>query len=74
MSTEELYRDKHRVETLAARAELLAKLAGTSVKLRAELNEVLAKAYLMLDRIEQQAAGWLFIPALLKRLESITLA
>ena len=73
MTTQDLCRNKRHVEVLAARAELLVQIAGENQRLRSELNSTLAKAYSILDLIEMEPVGFLFIPALQKRLESVVL-
>ncbi len=73
MTTQDLCRNKRHVEVLAARAELLVQIAGDNQRLRTELNNILAKAYSVLDIIDQEPVGFLFIPALQKRLESVVL-
>ena len=73
MTTQDLARNKRYVEVLAARAELLVQIAGDNQRLRSELNSTLAKAYNVLDLIEMEPVGFLFIPALQKRLESVVL-
>ena len=73
MTSQDLVRNKRYVEVLAARAELLVQIAGDNQRLRTELNNTLAKAYSVLDLIDQEPVGFLFIPALQKRLESVVL-
>ena len=73
MTTQNLCRNKRHVEVLAARAELLVQIAGDNQRLRTELNNTPAKAYSALDLIDKEPVGFLFIPALLKRLESVVL-
>lgn len=73
MTTHDLCRNKRHVEVLAARAELLVQIAGDNQRLRSELNSTLAKAYTVLDLIDKEPVGFLFIPALQKRLESVVL-
>ena len=73
MTTHDLVRNKRFVEVLAARAELLVQIAGDNQRLRSELNSTLAKAYSVLDLIDKEPVGFLFIPALQKRLESVVL-
>ena len=73
MITQDLCRNKRYVEVLAARAALLVQIAGDNQRLRTELNNTLAKAYSVLDLIDQEPVGFLFIPALQKRLESVVL-
>ena len=73
MTTHDLCRNKRYIEVLAARAELLVQIAGDNQRLRTELNNTLAKAYSVLDLIDQEPVGFLFIPALQKRLESLVL-
>ena len=73
MTTQDLCRNKRHVEVLAARAELLVQIAGDNQRLRNELNGTLAKAYSVLDLIDMEPIGFLFIPALLKRLESVVI-
>ena len=73
MTSQDLVRNKRHVEVLAARAELLVQIAGDNQRLRTELNSTLAKAYTVLDLIDKEPVGFLFIPALQKRLESVVL-
>ena len=73
MTTQDLCRNKRHVEVLAARAELLVQIAGDNQRLRSELNSTLAKAYSVLDLIDKEPVGFLFIPALQKRLESVVI-
>ena len=73
MTSQDLCRNKRHVEVLAARAELLVQIAGDNQRLRSELNSTLAKAYTVLDLIDKEPVGFLFIPALQKRLESVVL-
>ena len=73
MTSQDLVRNKRHVEVLAARAELLVQIAGDNQRLRSELNSILAKAYSVLDLIDKEPVGFLFIPALQKRLESVVL-
>ena len=73
MTSQDLVRNKRHVEVLAARAELLVQIAGYNQRLRSELNSTLAKAYTVLDLIDKEPVGFLFIPALQKRLESVVL-
>ena len=73
MTSQDLVRNKRHVEVLAARAELLVQIAGDNQRLRSELNSTLAKAYSVLDLIDKEPVGFLFIPALQKRLESVVL-
>ena len=73
MTSQDLVRNKRHVEVLAARAELLVQIAGENQRLRTELNSTLAKAYSVLDLIDKEPVGFLFIPALQKRLESVAL-
>ena len=73
MTSQDLVRNKRYVEVLAARAELLVQIAGDNQRLRSELNSTLAKAYTVLDLIDKEPVGFLFIPALQKRLESVVL-
>ncbi len=73
MTTRDICRNKLYVEVLAARAELLVQIAGENQRLRNELNDTLAKAYSVLDLIDKEPVGFLFIPALQKRLESVVL-
>jgi hypothetical protein len=73
MTSQDLVRNKRHVEVLAARAELLVQIAGDNQRLRSELNSTLAKAYTVLDLIDKEPVGFLFIPALQKRLESVVL-
>ena len=73
MTTPDSCRNKRHVEVLAARAELLVQIAGDNQRLRTELNSTLAKAYTVLDLIDKEPVGFLFIPALQKRLESVVL-
>ena len=73
MTTQDLVRNKRYVEVLAARAELLVQIAGENQRLRNELNDTLAKAYSALDLIDKEPVGFLFIPALLKHLESVVI-
>ena len=73
MTSQDLVRNKRHVEVLAARAELLVQIAGDNQRLRSELNTTLAKAYSVLDLIDKEPVGFLFIPALQKRLESVVL-
>ena len=73
MTSRDLVRNKRHVEVLAARAELLVQIAGDNQRLRSELNSTLAKAYSVLDLIDKEPVGFLFIPALQKRLESVVI-
>ena len=73
MTSQDLVRNKRHVEVLAARAELLVQIAGDNQRLRSELNSTLAKAYSVLDLIDKEPVGFLFIPALQKRLDSVVL-
>ena len=73
MTTQDLCRNKRHVEVLAARAKLLVQIAGDNQRLRSELNSTLAKAYSVLDLIDKEPVGFLFIPALQKRLESVVI-
>ena len=73
MTSQDLVRNKRHVEVLAARAELLVQIAGDNQRLRSELNSTLAKAYIVLDLIDKEPVGFLFIQALQKRLESVVL-
>ena len=73
MTSQDLVRNKRHVEVLAARAELLVQIAGDNQRLRSELNSTLAKAYSVLDLIDKEPVGFLFIPALQKRLESVVI-
>ena len=73
MTSRDLVRNKRHVEVLAVRAELLVQIAGDNQRLRSELNSTLAKAYSVLDLIDKEPVGFLFIPALQKRLESVVL-
>jgi len=73
MTLQDLVRNKRYVEVLAARAELLVQIAGDNQRLRSELNSTLAKAYSVLDLIDKEPVGFLFIPALQKRLESVVI-
>ena len=73
MTSQDLVRNKRHVEVLAARAELLVQIAGDNQRLRSELNSTLAKAYTVLDLIDKEPVGFLFIPALQKRLESVVI-
>ena len=73
MTSQDLVRNKRHVEVLAARAELLVQIAGDNQRLRSELHSTLAKAYTVLDLIDKEPVGFLFIPALQKRLESVVL-
>ena len=73
MTSQDLVRNKRYVEVLAASAELLVQIAGDNQRLRTELNNTLAKAYSVLDLIDKEPVGFLFIPALQKRLESVVL-
>ena len=73
MTSQDLVRNKRHVEVLAARAELLVQIAGDNQRLRSELNSILAKAYSVLDLIDKEPVGFLFIPALQKRLESVVI-
>ena len=73
MTSQDLVRNKRYVEVLAARAELLVQIAGDNQRLRSELNNTLASAFSALDLIDKEPVGFLFIPALQKRLESVVL-
>ena len=73
MTSQDLVRNKRHVEVLAARAELLVQIAGDNQRLRSELNSTLAKAYTVLDLIDKEPVGFLFIQALQKRLESVVI-
>ena len=70
---EDLQRHKRWIETLAARAELLVQICGSNLRLRGELDKTLNQAYLELDKLENEVAGWLYVQSLTARLDAVTI-